>query len=357
VSQVKVDVGGAAPIEAGACRVIAEAGANHNNSVDRAVEMARAAAGAGAWAIKFQLYKAESLTVVDSPKYWTDDIGTATQFEAFKRSDKLGYSEYREVAEACRAAGIVFFATPFDLQAVEALEDIGAPVYKVASGDITNKPLLEAVATTGKPVFLSTGASTVAEISEAINWLGLDETKLVLLVCTLTYPTPDSDANFARIASFGSEFAPYLIGMSDHTLGVEGGWMTAALGGVCIEKHYTLDKKLPDVPDHAMSVDADELAGLVAACERGATLRGDDWIGVRDSELPAREMARRSIVTTRRIVAGHVITEADLAVKRPARGLPPALLNDIVGRRTVVDLPADATLELAHLAADRPRKP
>lgn len=321
----------------GACRVIAEAGANHNNSVERAIEMARRAAEAGAWAIKYQLYKADSISVPQSPKYWSDAFGTASQFEAFSLSDHLDYGDYAEVAAACEELGIVFFATPFDLPAVEALESMGTPIYKVASGDITHRPLLEALAQTGRPILLSTGAATHEEIQDAIEWMGLGPDKLGLLVCTLTYPTPDGDAHFARLERFRWVFAPYLCGTSDHTLGVAGAWMTAALGGVCIEKHYTLDQTLPDIPDHAMSVEPDQLAEMVAACDRGTLLRGQDWIGVRPSEEPARANARRSIVLERDVVAGSVLGSEDLGFKRPGMGIPPFEAESILGRRIRTD--------------------
>jgi N,N'-diacetyllegionaminate synthase len=317
--------------------VIAEAGANHNNSVDRAIEMARRAADAGAWAIKFQLYKADTISVPASPKYWSDPFGTGSQHEAFKLSDRLEYAEYGRIAEACRQLGIIFFATPFDLPAVDALEEIGVPFYKIASGDITHRPLLEAVAATGKPILLSTGAATEEEVRDAIEWTGLGPDRLVLLACTLTYPTPDPDGDFARIETFREGFAPYLIGMSDHTLGVAGGWMTGALGGVCIEKHYTIDKKLPDVPDHAMSVEPSELAEMVEACDRAAVLRGSAWIGVRPSEVPARDNARRSIVLERDVAAGVPLTDEDLGYKRPGTGIAPAEADRIVGRVLRVD--------------------
>jgi sialic acid synthase SpsE len=152
--------------------VVAEAGVSHNNSIERAIEMCRHAAQAGAWAVKFQLYKADEIAVRDSPKYWSDEIGTDSQYEAFQLSDHLDYSAYAEVAAACREFGIVFFATPFDFRAVEALEEIGTPLYKIASADITDRPLLEAVAKTGKPLLLSTGAATLEEIRRAIEWTG-----------------------------------------------------------------------------------------------------------------------------------------------------------------------------------------
>jgi N,N'-diacetyllegionaminate synthase len=346
---IEVQVDGAEALTQGACRVIAEAGANHNNSVERAKEMAREAARAGAWAIKFQLYKAEGISIPDSPKYWSDEISTSSQYEAFRLSDKLDYADYAEIAAACRELGIVFFATPFDFAAVETLEEIGVPLYKLASADITHRPLLEAIAATGKPLLLSTGAATLEEVRQAIEWSGLGPDRLVPLVCTLTYPTPDEDGDFARLESFRRELDPYLCGVSDHTLGPAGAWMTAALGGVCIEKHYTLDRSLPDIPDHAISVEPAELAEMVRACERGATLRGSDWIGVRDSERPARTNARRSIVLERDVAAGAALAIDDLGFKRPGTGIPPFELERVLGRAARRDLVRGTMLDEGDL--------
>jgi sialic acid synthase SpsE len=329
-----INVGEHPPLQDGVCRVIAEAGANHNNSIERAIEMCRRAAEAGAWAIKFQLYKADSISVRESPKYWSDEAATRSQFEAFELSDRLDYSAYAEVANACRDLGIVFFATPFDIPAVEALEGMDVAIYKMASGDITHKALLTAAADTGKPLLVSTGAATADEVDQAIEWMGLGPDKLVLLVCTLTYPTPDEDGHFARLETFRERFAPYLIGMSDHTLGVAGAWMTAALGGVCIEKHYTLDKTLPDIPDHRISVDPDELAEIVIGCNRASVLRGSSEIEVHESERAARNGARRSIVLERDVEAGTALQLADLAFKRPGTGMPPAQVDAIIGMLT-----------------------
>lgn len=348
-----VEVAGAPPLCNGHCRVIAEAGANHNNSIETALEMARRAADVGAWGVKFQLYKAHELVVKDSPKYWDDEIGTATQYEAFTRSDRLDYDDYAPVAKYCRDRGIVFFATPFDFAAVDALERLGAPVYKIASGDLTNKPLIDAVASTGKPIIISTGAATEDEVREAVEWTKYGPDKLVILVCTLTYPAPDRDGHFARIESFREAFFPYLIGISDHTLGPEGGWVASGLGAVCIEKHYTLDKSLPDVPDHAISLDADELAELVRACDRGAVLRGDRAIAVRDSERPARENARRSIVMAADVPAGTAIAIGDVTMKRPGTGIPPSRLGEIIGRRVRRDLSRDSVLSEGDLEPKR----
>ena len=349
-SETIVRVGDHPPIQEGAFRVIAEAGANHNNSVETAIKMAEEAAKAGAWAVKYQLYKADSISVRDSPKYWTDEIGTATQFEAFEKSDRLDYQDYAEVAAACRDLGIVFFATPFDFAAVAALESMDTPIYKIASGDLTHKPLIQETARTGKPILLSTGAATEDEIEAAIEWTGYGPDKLVLLACTLTYPTPDPDGHFARLETFREKFAPYLIGFSDHTLGPEGAWMTAALGGVCIEKHYTLDKTLPDIPDHKISVEPQELAQMVQFGDRATVLRGNASIGVRDSEQPARANARRSVVLERDVTAGTTLTEEDLGYKRPAGGLAQFQADEVLGKTVGADLPRGHVLSLEDVS-------
>jgi sialic acid synthase SpsE len=344
-----IAIEGASDLRNGSCRVIAEAGANHNNSLDRAVEMARLAADAGAWAIKYQLYQAGRLAAPSAKKYWKDDIGTRTQFEAYQLSDQLPYEAHIELAHACRELGIVYFATPFDVEAIAVLERAEAPLYKIASADITHRPLLEAVAATGKPVLLSTGASTVAEIRAALDWMRAGPDQVVLLVCTLTYPTPDIDGNFLRIDTMRREFPDFLVGFSDHTLGIAGGWLAGALGAVCIEKHYTIDKKLPDVPDHAMSVDAAELRQLVEAANRAAVLRGDAAIEVRDSELPARENARRSVIAEVDIPAGQTLELGVLGFKRPGTGIAPFEVSRVTGRRAVVDIPAGTVIEWAML--------
>jgi sialic acid synthase SpsE len=350
----EVNVDGHPPLKEGACRVIAEAGVNHHNSVEHAIEMAHVAAAAGAWAIKFQLYKADSLAVPDSPKYWKDRGTSRTQYESFAGSDRLDYAEYGAVAEACRELGIIFFATPFDDRAVDALEEMQAPIYKIASGDITHRPLIERVSATGMPVLLSTGASTAPEIADAIAWSGLGPDRLVLLACTLAYPTADVDGHFARLKTFRSEFAPYLSGTSDHTRGVLGAAMTGALGGVCIEKHYTLDKNATDVPDHRISVDGPELAELVAVANRSATLRGESWIGVRESEEPARLNARRSIVLRHPVSAGMTLRQEDIDFRRPGNGFAPSELGSVVGRMTTHNLSASHVIGPDDLADPRP---
>lgn len=346
---MNIAIRGGEPIDSRRCRVIAEAGANHNNSVEMAIELAEAAHRAGAWAVKFQLYKAETLAARTSPKYWTDGFGTSTQFESFKLLDHLAYEDWAPVAEACQDLGIHFFATPFDLAAIDALEKMDVAMYKIASADITNKQLVRAVAETGKPVFVSTGAAELGEIETALEWLEATADRVVPLVCTLKYPSRHQDGNFARIESFRARFAPLLIGYSDHTLGVDGAWVAAALGAVAIEKHYTLDKTLPDSPDHAMSVDPAELAAMVSACDAASTLRGSAEIVVSDVEQDARSCARRSVVAVRAMRRGHVLGPEDLACKRPGTGISPSALDVVIGTRLARDVEADDILDWSDL--------
>ena len=341
MEQAQIKVLGNDPLILGSCRVIAEAGVNHNNSIERAIQMAVEAKKAGAWAVKYQLYKAGTLAVQNSPKYWTDSLDTSTQFDAFSASDHLDYDQYKEVSDECKRIGISFFATPFDFEAISVLESFDVPLYKIASGDITYKSFLQEIARTGKPVLLSTGASTKSEVMNAIEWLGGDSSKICPLVCTLTYPTPDADANFARIQRFQNELPEFLIGFSDHTIGPEGGWMVAGLGGVCIEKHYTLDKSLGLVPDHAISVNPDELADLVRACNRGATMRGNTNTEFAESELDARKNARRSLVTNRAIMAGTTFELDLVSAKRPGIGMEPWKAESLIGKHFVRNMNQD----------------
>ena len=288
----------------------------------------------------------------DSPKYWSDEIGTRRQFEAFKLSDQLDYDEYGAIAEACGELGIVVLRHPVRPGGRRrARADRRARSTRSPARDITHRPLLEAVAATGKPLLLSTGAATVEEIEpgdRVDRATGPD--RLVLLVCTLTYPTPDEDGNFARIDEFRARFDPYLIGMSDHTLGAAGAWMTAALGGVCIEKHYTIDKTLPDVPDHAMSVDPAELAEMVGRLRSRATLRGDvlDRACASPSARPAPTRGR-SIVLERDVRAGRALTADDLGLQAARHRDPPGDVGRVLGRRAARSLPRDTMLSLDDL--------
>ncbi|HID61545.1 MAG TPA: acetylneuraminic acid synthetase, partial [Anaerolineae bacterium] len=229
--------------------IVAEAGVNHKGNLDLARQMIWEAAGAGADAIKFQSYKAETLVTRWAPRYWEDDEPSGTQFAIFKRSDVFGEREFTALYEECQRAGITFLSTPFDLRFVDFLNDLGMPAFKIASADLTNLPLLRHAARKGKPILMSTGASTLSEIRasvEAVRAEGNDQ--IVLLHCVLSYPTPDDEAHLLRIPALAREFPDIPIGFSDHTVPescVIVPTAAVALGAQVIEKHFTLRRTWP----------------------------------------------------------------------------------------------------------------
>lgn len=309
-------------------RVVAEAGQCNQGSIDLAIKMSHWAHEAGAWAIKFQLLRPETIATEQASKYWADTLGTDTQREAFTRAGLVDYGAWREVKWACDDIGLVWFATPFDLHAVDVLEDLNVECYKVASGDITYRPLLERIAETGKPVFVSTGASSSGEIKDALNWL--DGCPVTLLACTLAYPTPSCAANLARIETLKRYGCP--VGYSDHTTGTETATAAAAMGATVLEKHFTHDRTADDVPDHAMALDPPALAEYVQRAELGARLRGSGELGVDVSEEAAWVGARRSIVAARDLWPLQQIKAEDLAYLRPGGGISPARYREVLGR-------------------------
>jgi N-acetylneuraminate synthase len=336
--------------------IIAEAGVNHKGSLDAARRLIDEAKQAGADAIKFQTYKAEKLVTRAAPRYWEDAEASGTQYAIFKESDTFGEAEYRVLFEHARAAGITWLSTPFDLDAVAFLDDLGMPAFKIASADLTNVPLLEACARTGKPVILSTGASMLDEVHASVDVLrraGCED--LILLYCVLSYPTRDEDANLRRMVRLQQEFPDVPVGFSDHTIPddcVIVPSAAAALGAAVIEKHFTLDRTLPG-DDHYLSVDPGQLATLVRNCRTIAAALGNDQFAVQPSEEAARTYARRSIVAAVTIPAGTVITPDMLIMKRPGTGISPAEVERLAGRAAAVDIPEDTTItwEMVELSS------
>ncbi len=328
--------------------VVAEAGVNHEGDIDAALRMVREAAAAGARLIKFQTYKAARLATRSSAAYWDRSAEpTKSQFELFSKYDRFGEPDYRRLAEECRRRGIGFATSPFDVEAVAWLDEL-VEVFKIASGDITNTPLLAAVAATGKPVLVSTGAATVGEIEEAVACLeerGAGE--VALLQCTLAYPTPLEHASVGAIAHLSAVFPGRVLGYSDHTvppasfLAIEAAY---ALGARVIEKHFTLDRSLPG-NDHYHALDPSDLGRLVQELEQLRLLLGRPEKRVLEVELPARFGARRSVVARVDIAAGTRLAVGLLDVKRPGGGVPPSALDDLDGWTAAVDIPADTTLE------------
>ena len=332
--------------------IIAEAGVNHNQQPELALGLVRAAAEAGADAIKFQNYSAERLAIKNSPVYW--DVPGAekvdTQYELFSKLDGLPLDAYWDMMRLAQELGIEMFSTPFSEEDADFLAELDVPAFKIASPDITHHPLLRHVARKGKPIILSTGISTLGEIEEAIQVIESEgNTQIVLLHCTSTYPTPYTDSNLRMITTMQTAFPDYPIGLSDHTYGLPAPIVATALGCQMIEKHFTLDRGMPDSPDHKFGVDPPELKALVEGTRAGWEALGQSAKKPVPSELPALEFMRRSVVSTVDIPAGTRLTAAMLACKRPGTGITPKYFDQIVGRRTKVRIAADKVLHWEEL--------
>jgi len=333
--------------------VIAEIGVNHEGDRDLARRLIDEAAEGGADCVKFQTYKADKLASRNSPSYW--DLAsepTTSQHELFQKYDAFEAEDYAALAAHAATRGVAFCSTPFDLDAVEALAP-HMPFFKVASADLTNTPLLDAVAAHGKPVLLSTGASHLGEVEEAVRRLRahLPPAQIGLLHCVLEYPTPYEDAHLGAIDHLRRTFPDHPIGYSDHTrpdpamLVLIRAWL---LGAVVLEKHFTHDKTLPG-NDHYHAMDRGDLRRLREGVALLASVQGDGRKRVLEAEQVARRNARRSLVAARDLPVGHRLGEGDLLVKRPAFGLPPSALEWVVGRVLRRDLAEDDFLTHDHL--------
>lgn len=322
--------------------IIAEIGVNYYDiamkenieNVEAAKLMIREASKAGADAVKFQSYKAEKIASRFSPAYWdTTKESTKSQYELFKKFDHFGEDEYRELAKYAEGQDAIFISTPFDEDAVDYLNDL-MPLFKISSSDITNLPFIKYIANKNKPVFLSTGASTVDEIKCAVNAIeNANNDKIALLHCILNYPTKYEDANLGMISHLKNLFDNYLVGYSDHTVPDPNMIVltTAVLfGSKIIEKHFTLDKTLPG-NDHYHSMDPDDLKIFSQNLDLLDKIIGKTKKEPLDSEQSSRMYARRSLVAKRAINKGSVIQKSDITCKRPGTGLSPSLLDEIIG--------------------------
>lgn len=332
--------------------IIAEIGVNHEGSIDLAKRLIDEACEGGAHAAKFQTYKAGKLASRNSPAYWdTAEEPTRSQHELFAKYDSFGPAEYRALARHCAARGIDFLSTPFDLEAVELLEPL-VPAFKVASADITNVPLLRRVARAGKPVLLSTGASTLAEIEFAVDLLRLQGViDIVLLHCVLNYPTAVDNAQLGMIRVLRRVFPGCVVGYSDHVVPDDtiSALEVATLLGACVlEKHFTHDKTRPG-NDHYHAMNRDDLRRFVERATLFRRLASGERKDL-DKESAARLHARRSIVAARDIKAGETFSEDNLIAKRPAHGISPIHWDAIIGRRARGDIADDTLLSWDMIA-------
>lgn len=333
------------------CRIIiiAEAGVNHNGSLERACEMVKAAARAGADYVKFQTAVPELVISSIAPKaeYQKETTGAEESQLEMCKAIHLPLSDYKELKELCEEEGIGFMSTPFDLVSVDLLADLGQDWFKIPSGEITNLPYLRKVAATGTPVIMSTGMSMPEEIEAALKVLtgsGLKKEDIILLHCNTEYPTPMADVNLLAMKEMERRFG-VRTGYSDHTQGIEVPIAAAALGACVIEKHFTLDRNLPG-PDQKASLEPQELAAMVRAVRNVEQALGTGEKKVSASEAKNKPIARKSIVAARYIKAGEVFTEENLAVKRPGDGISPMLWDEVLGQVAKRDFPYDTLIEL-----------
>lgn len=315
--------------------------------MDAAKLMIKEAKNAGIDAVKFQTYKAEKIASRNSPAYWDlDEEPTSSQFELFKKFDSFGSEEYRELAEYCREVGIMFLSTPFDFEAIDFLDDL-MDVYKISSSDLTNIPFIKAIALKNKPIILSTGASTLKEIKEAVNAIEeVSNVDIGLMHCVLSYPTKDEDANLLMIKDIKEQFEGYDIGYSDHTKPDDKMLIltTAYLYGAnIIEKHFTLDKTLTG-NDHYHAMDVEDVKTFNENIELINKIKGKKVKQPLVCESSSRKEARRSIVASKDIKKGEKITKDNITFKRPGTGISPSKVDEIIGMNANEDIAEDTLL-------------
>ena len=327
--------------------IIAEAGDNHNGDFNTALKLVDVAKRAGADCVKFQTFVTEEIIskYAEMAEYQKKSTGKEeSQFEMVKRLE-LSFDEFRKIKEYCDRVGIQFLSTPFDLKSVDFLNELGVPFFKIPSGEITNYPYLIKIAHTGKPVVMSTGMCEPDEILAAINVLENNGGgEITLLHCNTEYPTPLKDVNLYAMRTMKKMFGKK-VGYSDHTKGIEVPVAAVALGACVIEKHFTLDKNMPG-PDHKASLEPDELGRMVKNIRNIEIALGDGVKHVSESERKNIAIARKSIVARRNIQEGEILTEDNLAVKRPGTGINPMQWMEVLGTRAVRDFKEDELIEI-----------
>lgn len=323
--------------------IIAEAGVNHNGSLDLAYHLIDVAKDAGADAVKFQTFKAENVVsrLADKAEYQKESTGsTESQLEMIRKLE-ISFEDFVKLKKYCDKKEIMFLSTPFGHQSIDFLYDL-VDIYKIPSGEIINYPYLKHIAAKNKPIIMSTGMANLGEVEEAINTIRSvnSEAKILsLLHCTTNYPTPYEEVNLKAMQTLAAAFK-LPVGYSDHTLGIEVPVAAVAMGAKIIEKHFTLDKKLPG-PDHRASLEPDELKEMVKAIRNIKMALGDGIKKPNDSEIEIMKVVRRSLIAARDIRAGETIKESDITIKRPGTGILPKFKEIVIGMKLVNDIKQD----------------
>jgi len=328
------------------CYVIAEAGVNHNCDVQIGYKLIETAGAAGADAIKFQSYTASKISTRVAPRYWTEAADpTGTQWDTFDRLDKLSDRDFKSLLGHARQVGLTAFSTPFDDDAVDFLASLDVPAFKIASADLTCHGLIQRAARVGKPMLLSTGTATLSDVEQALGVCRrAGNEQVAILHCTLKYPCPPEGINLRMMEHLMRAFPEVPVGLSDHSLGISVPQAAVALGACIVEKHYTVDKKLPGSPDHYLSVDPADMKAMVQGIRTVEKALGKSAKGLEPLEEEAYRFARRSVTSGRTIPRGATITREMLTYKRPGTGISPRHLDLVIGRIARVDIPEDTTI-------------
>ena len=314
--------------------IIAEAGVNHNGSVELAKKLIDVAAETGVDAVKFQTFKTENLVSTNAQKadYQKETTDTEeSQFDMIKKLE-LDIDTHHELIGCCKTKNIMFLSTPFDHDSIDMLDELGLEIFKIPSGEITNLPYLRHIGSLNKKVILSTGMADMGEIEDALDVLtevGTQKENITVLHANTMYPTPMEDVNLKAMVTIGNTF-DILFGYSDHTLGIEVDIAAVAMGASVIEKHFTLDKTM-EGPDHKASLEPDELKKMVKAIRNIEKALGSSIKKPSNSEKPNIAIARKSIVANSSIKKGETLNENNLALKRPGNGISPMRWDEIVG--------------------------
>lgn len=334
--------------------IIAEAGVNHNGSIASAEKLIKVAADAGADYVKFQTFKATNLVsaIAEKADYQKANMKgdkDNTQFNMLKNLE-LSYDDHLVLIEYCKKLSIKFLSTAFDLESVEMLNKLGSEIWKIPSGEITNLPYLEKIGSLKKNVILSTGMCTIEEVEIAMDVLvrnGTEKNSITVLHCNTEYPTPMNDVNLKAMLHIKNKL-DVKVGYSDHTTGIEVPIAAVALGAEIIEKHFTLDKNM-DGPDHKASLEPGELQQMVSAIRNIEKALGDGIKKPSPSEIKNMIIARKSIHLAKDFNQGHVLSKADLVMKRPGSGISPMDYNKVIGKKLLTNLGSDHMLNWDEL--------
>lgn len=332
--------------------IIAEAGVNHNGSLEIARKLIDVSVQAGADAIKFQTFRADRLVTATASRAEYQIVNTGTDESQLEMLEKLELSPemHRELFSYCQKKNIIFMSTPFDEESVDLLDNLGMEIFKISSGEITNKPLIQHIASKKKPVFLSTGMSYLGEVEKAIGWIDgiwnkLDKRpQLTILHCVSNYPAKTEDVNLNAIRTMEKVFG-LPVGYSDHTMGIEVAIAAVAIGARVIEKHFTLDREM-EGPDHKASLMPDELGAMVKAIRNIEKAMGDGIKRPASCEYDMRNIMRKCLVAKRNIRKNDIFTAENITVKRPGAGISPAEWDKIIGRKAIRDFKEDELIEI-----------